>query len=64
MNKISVQDLVSVISKKHGITQKDAMTFVSVLFDVVSTGLETDRQVKIKGLGTFKVISPFERLSN
>lgn len=63
MNKISVQDLVSVISKKHGITQKDAMTFVSVLFDVVSTGLETDRQVKIKGLGTFKVIDVRDRES-
>lgn len=63
MNKISVLDLVSVISKKHGITQKDAMTFVSVLFDVVSTGLETDRQVKIKGLGTFKVIDVRDRES-
>ena len=63
MNKISVQDLVSVISRKHGITQKDAMAFVTVLFDVVATGLETDRQVKIKGLGTFKVIDVRDRES-
>ena len=39
------------------------MAFVTVLFDVVATGLETDRQVKIKGLGTFKVIDVRDRES-
>lgn len=63
MSKISIQELASVISKKHGITQKDAGAFVSVLFEVVATGLETDRQVKIKGLGTFKVIDVRDRES-
>lgn len=63
MNKISVQDLVPIISKKHGITQKEAGTFVSTLFEIVVSGLETDRQVKIKGLGTFKVIEVRDRES-
>lgn len=63
MSKISIQDLASVISKKHGITLKEAVSFVAVLFEVVNTGLKSDRQVKIKGLGTFKLIDVRDRES-
>ena len=63
MAKISIQDLVHVISDKHGITQKEAGALVTALFDVISAGLGTDRQVKVKGLGTFKVIDVRDRES-
>lgn len=63
MAKISIQDLVHVISDKHGITQKEAGAFVTALFDVIGAGLKADRLVKIKGLGTFKVIDVRDRES-
>jgi len=63
MSRMSVQDLVPVISKKHGITLKEAGAFVTTLFDVVNAGLKNERLVKIKGLGTFKIIDVRDRES-
>ena len=42
---------------RHKITKNDAKVFISTFFDVVLEGLEQDRIVKIKGLGTFKLVN-------
>ncbi len=63
MSKLGIQDLASVLSQKRGLTKAQAETFVSALFDVVNYGLDTERQVKIKGFGTFKVTNVKDRES-
>ena len=63
MAKISIQDMAKAIAGKHGLAQRDAEAFVSALFDVINDGLHTEKAVKVKGLGTFKVIDVRERES-
>lgn len=53
MNKLS--EFAAVLTDKYGLSQKDALRFVGLMLDVVRDGLQQERQLKIKGLGTFKV---------
>lgn len=55
MAKTALQLITDTVAKKHKITVKDAEKFVSAMFDVMNEGLKTDKLVKVKGLGTFKV---------
>jgi nucleoid DNA-binding protein len=57
MGKLTVQDLAKSLAGKSGLVQRDASLFASEVFAVILQGLEKDGQVKVKGLGTFKIIS-------
>ena len=63
MGKISIQDLAQVLVERKGLNKRDAAIFVSAMFDIIQTNLEKDRVVKIKGLGTFKIIDVDDRES-
>ena len=63
MGKISIQDLSSVLVEKRGLSKKDASNFITEMFDIVQQELEKDKIVKIKGLGTFKIIDVDDRES-
>jgi len=63
MAKTSMQDMANEISDKHGLSKHDAETFVSAFFDLINDGLRQDKMVKIKGLGTFKVVDVKDRES-
>ena len=63
MGKISIQDLAQVLVEHKGLNKRDAVIFVSAMFDIIQTNLEKDRIVKIKGLGTFKIIDVDDRES-
>ena len=63
MGKISIQDLSSVLVDKRGLSKKEASNFISEMFDIVQQELEKDKLVKIKGLGTFKIIDVDDRES-
>jgi nucleoid DNA-binding protein len=56
MDKVTLQDLVTVLREKNGLKKRDAQQFVTALFDVIKEGLYADKLVKVKGLGTFKII--------
>lgn len=56
MAKIFLSELSAVLAEKHGIDRRTAQRFVTSVVTVVQRGLEADRIVKIKGLGTFKII--------
>ena len=56
MERKSIQEIAAVLTAKSGLKKKDAERFAMTLFDVVKEALETDRLVKVKGLGTFKII--------
>ena len=55
-SKISIQELIDVIAQQTGISKKKAEEFLKVLQSTIEDGLINDRIVKIKGLGTFKLI--------
>ena len=55
MAKTALQLIADTVAKKHKITVKEAEKFVSAMFDVMNEGLKTDKLIKVKGLGTFKV---------
>ncbi len=55
-DKILIADLARSLVKKNGLPQKEAEAFVADIFETIKNGLETDAQVKVKGLGTFKII--------
>ena len=61
--KLLIQDIAEAIATKSGINKKDSETFVKALFETIEQGLTTDKFVKIKGFGTFKVIAVGERES-
>ena len=63
MGKISIQDLAQVLVERKGLNKRDAVIFVSAMFDIIQTNLEKDRVVKVKGLGTFKIIDVDDRES-
>ena len=63
MGKISIQELASVLVERKKMNRRDASLFVSAMFDIVQQRLETDKLVKIKGLGTFKIIDVEDRES-
>ncbi len=56
MEKLTIQEIAAVLTEKNGFSKRDANNFVSALFALIQEGLETDQQVKVKGLGTFKLI--------
>jgi nucleoid DNA-binding protein len=63
MAKTILQEIAARVAKKHNITIKSAESFVSQFFDVVKEGLDADKQVKVKGFGTFKVVTVKSRES-
>ena len=56
MAKLYLSELSAVLAEKQGIDRRTAQRFVTSVVAVVQSGLEADRLVKIKGLGTFKII--------
>lgn len=61
--KIILQDLAETLSQKKRISQKDAENFVRIVFETISDNLKTDKLVKVKGLGTFKLVTVDSRES-
>ena len=61
MKKLDLKSIASALASTHNITVDDAEKFLGVLFEVVVDGLRHDGQVKVKGLGTFKLIGVPER---
>ena len=63
MSKISLSDLAQRLAEKSGISQQDAEQFIRKMFDVANEGLQSDKLVKMKWLGTFKVMAVKDRES-
>ena len=53
--KINLQDLVNLFCEKQGLNKKEAELFVKTMFDLIEEALATEKYVKIKGFGTFKL---------
>ena len=55
MAKTAIQQIISALAKQYNLSAAEAAAFVDAFFDIVSSELKNGNQVKIKGLGTFKV---------
>ena len=61
--KLNSQDLIEILVNKHGLKKENAETFLKEFFLTIEEGLEKDSLVKVKGLGTFKLIEVKSRES-
>ena len=63
MSKFSLNTLGKLLTDKSGLSQVEAELFIRKMFDVCNQGLDADKQVKIKWLGTFKIQATKDRES-
>lgn len=61
--KLLPADFIDIIAQNQGITKKKSEAFIRAFFEVIEEGLQNDSFVKIRGLGTFKLVSVSERES-
>lgn len=61
--RLTIQDLIDLLAAKHSMTKKDAEAFVKEFFLLIEQALENEKNVKIKGLGTFKLVDVDSRES-
>ncbi len=58
---MTIRDIANILVARHELTQADAEHFVQAVVEVINDGLLSDKQVKIKGFGTFKLQTIKER---
>ena len=56
MGKIFMTELAEMLAQKAGISKREAQQFLTDFVETIQDGVNADKLVKIKGLGTFKVI--------
>ena len=56
MNKLTLNNIAKVLVEKNGLEPKEAMMFTTAMFDLIHDRLNEEGIVKVKGLGTFKMI--------
>ena len=61
--KLTIQQLAEILQKKYELDKKDTENFIKVFFQLIEEGISNDKYVKIKGLGTFKLITVDNRSS-
>jgi len=59
----NVQEMADKLSELHDMNTDDAKSFVSDFFSTIADAVRTDKIVKVKGLGTFKIIDVQDRES-
>ena len=57
MGKLSIHEIAKVLVTKNGLEQSEANRFATEMFSIIQERLEQNDQVKVKGLGTWKVIT-------
>jgi nucleoid DNA-binding protein len=57
MGKVTIQELSRILVEKNRLSTREASEFATQMFQLILERLQQNDQVKIKGLGTFKIIS-------
>lgn len=63
MNRSSMSILARILAEKNNMTISEAEAFIKQMFDVANGVMQSDKQLKIRWLGTFKVTSVKDRES-
>lgn len=56
MGKMTIQEIAKILIEKNKLSQKDANKFAAAMFEIIQQRLDSEGLVKVKGLGTFKMI--------
>lgn len=56
MEKMTIQEIAKILIEKNKLSQKDANQFAAAMFEIIQQRLDSEGLVKVKGLGTFKMI--------
>lgn len=62
-NKSSIPSLAKILVEKDGLEQTAAENFVKMVFDIANEAMQTDKLVKMRWLGSFKVLAVKDRES-
>lgn len=53
---MTIQEIAKILIEKNKLSQKDANKFAAAMFEIIQQRLDSEGLVKVKGLGTFKMI--------
>lgn len=62
-DKVTWSELRKLVAQNSNITEQESGDFLNALLDAIAAGLKEDKQVKIKGIGTFSLKSVAPRKS-
>lgn len=62
-DKVTWSELRKLVAQNSNITEQESGDFLNALLDAITAGLKEDKQVKIKGIGTFSLKSVAPRKS-
>lgn len=57
MGKLTIQEIAKILTEKNGLEPREASRFAAEMFSVILQKLQEGDTVKVKGLGTFKIIN-------
>ena len=57
MGKLTIQEVAKILTEKNGLEPREASRFAAEMFSVILQKLQEGDTVKVKGLGTFKIIN-------
>ena len=57
MGKLTIQEVAKILTEKNGLSSREASRFASEMFSIILQRLQDGDTVKVKGLGTFKIIN-------
>ena len=60
---LTIKDLAEILVQKHQLDSRSAEAFINAVIETIHEGLKSDRVVKVKGFGTFKLTAVRERES-
>lgn len=55
-NRLNIQDVAELLAERTGRTREEAERFLRLLVEAITDGVLQDQLVKVKGVGTFKLI--------
>lgn len=61
MGKITLTNIAEELAAKNGLTRETADSFLRAFVDTIEKGLREDKMVKVRGLGTFKLMDMNDR---
>lgn len=62
MATITRMDLANALRNRFGLTASDSYKMIDIIFDEITESLVNGKEVKITGLGTFKILSKSARI--
>jgi len=63
ITKAKIEDLADAVAKRTQVAPEEALNFVTEMFNLIAEALGTEKLVKVRGIGTFKLLMVDDRES-